>query len=106
MSEGLSKKLAEIMGKMDERVTQAKVNSALEMLKNGDTKELAKKINKVDKEELLSKINEFDVSKLKDMNINIDDVKQKINDADLKKLSDLLGENGDEIINKIKDIIK
>lgn len=106
MNEGLSKKLAEMLGKMDEKVLQTKLNAALDMLKNGNTEELAKKINKMDKNELLSKINEFDENKLKDLKINKDEIKQNVNNADFDKLSRLLGENGDEIIKKIKDIIK
>jgi len=106
MNDALSKKLAELMGKMDEKVLQAKLNAAIEMLKKGNPDDLAKKINKIDKEELMSKINEFDASKLKDMNINVNDVKQKVNEADLNKLSNLLGEHGDEIVQKIKDMIK
>lgn len=106
MNDALTKKLAEMMGKMDQKVLEAKLNSAIDMLKKGNTDELAKKLAKVDKTELMAKINEFDDSKIKDLNINKNDLKQRVNDADLQKLAGLLGENGDEIIRKIKDIIK
>lgn len=106
MNDGLNKKLAEILGKMDEKVTQAKLNSALDMLKNGNTEELAKKLNKIDKNELLSKINDFDESKLKDLKINKNEISQNVSNTDFEKLSRLLGENGEEIIKKFKDIIK
>ena len=106
MNDGLNKKLAEILGKMDEKVLQTKLNAALDMLKNGNTDELAKKINKMDKGELLTKINEFDDDKLKNLKINKDEIKQNVTNADFEKLSHLIGENGDEIIKKIRDIIK
>lgn len=106
MSNIFNKKIAELMGKMDEKVVQTKLNTALDMLRKGDTDELARKINKMDKNELLSKIDEFDKEKLKDLNINTEEMKKKITDADLQKLSTLIGDRGDEIINKIKDIIK
>lgn len=106
MNEALNKKLAEILGKMDEKVLQARLNAALDMLKKGNTEELAKKINKIDKEELLRKINEFDDQKLKDMKIDKDEIKQKVSGADLDKLASLIGDHGDEVIDKIKDIIK
>jgi hypothetical protein len=106
MNEALNKKFAEILGKMDEKVLQAKLNAALEMLKKGNTEELAKKINKIDKEELLKKMNEFDESKLKDLKISKDEIKQNISGEDLDKLATLIGEHGDEVIGKIKDIIK
>lgn len=106
MSNGFNKKLADIIGKMDEKVLQAKINAALDMLKNGNNEELAKKIGKMDKGELLSKINELDDSKLKEMNINKNDFKQKVSDADLNNLKKLLGDQGEQIISKLKDIIK
>jgi hypothetical protein len=59
----------------------------------------------VDKNELLSKINEFDENKLQGMNIDKEEIRKKVNDADLKKLSNLIGDQGDEIIKKLKDIL-
>jgi hypothetical protein len=105
MSNLFNKKLSDILSKMDDKMTQTKLNAALDMLKNGNTDDLAKKIGKMDKDELLTKINEFDTSKLKDLNININDIKQKVNEADLNKLSSLIGDKGDEIVKKLKDIL-
>ena len=105
MGDSLNKKLAQIFGKMDEKVLQAKINTAIEMLQKGETDELAKKIGKVDKNELLTKINEFDESKLQQLNINKKDFQDKVSNSDLEKLSKLIGENGDEIVKKIKSII-
>ncbi len=106
MSNAFNKKLADILGKMDEKVLQAKINTALDMLKNGNSEELAKKINKMDKNDLLSKINELDEQKLKELNINKTEIRQKVGEADFNNLKKVLGEHGDEIINKLKDIIK
>jgi len=106
MAMDFNKKLVEMLGKMDEKVLQAKLNAALDMLKKGKTDDLAKKINKIDKNELLEKVKDFDESKIKDMNINLDEIKNKITEKDLQNLKSLVGEHGDEIIAKIKDIIK
>ena len=106
MNNNFNKKLSDLLAKMDDKITQTKINSALDMLKNGNTDELAKKIGKMDKDELLTKINEFDTSKLKDLNINISDIKDKISDSDLQKLSGLIGDKGDDIVKKLKDILK
>ncbi len=105
MSNSFNKKLTEILGKMDEKVLQAKINAALDMLKKGNTEELAKKLSKVDKEELLSKINEFDYSKLQGLNIDKEEIRRRVAEADLNKISQLIGEHGDEIISKLKDIL-
>ena len=106
MSNGLNKKLADLLGKMDDKVLQAKINAALDMLKEGNNEELAKKIGKVDKNELISKLNELDDNKLKEMNMNKADMKQKLNSIDLDAVQKMLGDQGPDIINKIKDIIK
>lgn len=105
MSNSFNKKFAEILGKMDEKVLQTKINAALDMLKKGNTEELARKISKVDKEELLTKIDEFDYSKLQGLNIDTDEIKRRITNADLNKLSQLIGDHGDEIVLKLKDIL-
>lgn len=105
MANGFNKMLADLMGKMDEKVLQAKINAALDMLKNGNSEDLAKKIGKMDKNELLSKLNELDDGKLKEMNIDKTEIKQKVNDADLDNLQKLLGEQGGEIMEKLKTLL-
>ncbi|MCX7842336.1 MAG: membrane trafficking protein [Clostridia bacterium] len=105
MNEQFRKQLADIVGKMDEKVLQAKLNAAMDMLKKGNTEELARKLNKMDKVELVQKINEFDESKLKEMNINVEELKQKITPSDLDRLSVLLGDQGHEIVEKIKSLL-
>jgi len=97
--------MADILGKVDEKVLQAKINSALDMLQKGEIDEIVKKINKMDKNELLEKINEIDEYKLKAFNINKEEIRQKVSDADLNRLAKMLGEHGDEIVKKFKDII-
>lgn len=105
MSDGLNKKLAELLGKVDEKVLQTKINTALDMLQKGNTEELAKKMKKVDKEELISKLDELDMKKLQNMNIDMNEIRSKISDADMQAVSKMLGENGDEIMNKIKTLL-
>ena len=43
MSNGFNKKMAELLGKMDDKVLQAKINAAMDMLKEGNTEEIKKK---------------------------------------------------------------
>ncbi len=105
MSSSINKKLSEIFGKMDEKVLQAKLNAAIDMLKNGDMDEIARRLNKIDKNELLAKINELDESKLRNLNIDKEEIKRRVTDTDLDNLKKLIGKHGDEIIAKIKDII-
>ena len=104
MSNGFNKKMAELLGKVDDKVLQ--ISAAMDMLKEGNTEEIKKKLNKVDKDELLSKLNELDDRKLKEMNMNKAEMKKKLESVDLNSIQRMLGEQGSEIINKIKDIIK
>lgn len=106
MSNNLNKKLSELLGKMDDKVLQTKINAAVEILKNGDTDDLAKKLNKINKSELMSKLNEIDESRLKDLNLNKAELRQKMSNIDLDAVKKMLGDNGPEIIEKIKDIIE
>jgi ADP-dependent phosphofructokinase/glucokinase len=101
----LNKKLADIFGKMDEKVLQAKLNAAMDMLKRGNVEDLAKKINKADKNELLKKMNEFDMSKLQELNIDKEEIRRRVSEADLDKIAKMIGEHGDEIIGKVKEFI-
>jgi len=101
----LNRKLAELLGKMDEKVVKAKLNKAMEMLKKGNTEDLARKIRNVDMNELMEKMNEYDRAKIEELNIDINEVKRQITEADLARLSALIGERGPEVVQKIKSIL-
>lgn len=101
-----NKKLAEFFDKMDDKMLKIKLNSAIDMLKKGNTEELAKKISKIDKDELLEKINDFDISRLNELNIDVEEIKKNINTEDLEKLKNLVGEHGEEIIGKLKNMLE
>jgi ADP-dependent phosphofructokinase/glucokinase len=105
MANAFNKKLADLLGKMDDKVLTAKINAAIDLLKNGDHDDIVKKLNKVDKNEILEKLNEIDDEKIKDMKLNKSELKQKMNSIDMDAVQKLLGENGPEIVSKIKDII-
>ena len=102
MGESLNKKLQEMLS---DKMIQSKVNKAIDMLKNDQKDELAKKIDKIDKEELMKKINEFDDEKIKNLKINKDEIKNKITRNDLDKLEKLLGKDSDAIMKKVNDFL-
>jgi hypothetical protein len=106
MANGLSKKMAELLEKMDDKVLAAKINAAVDMLKNENYDELAKKLRKVDKNEIMTKLSEINDEKLKELKLDKAELKQKMSSIDLDAVQKMLGENGPEIIGKIKDIIK
>ncbi|MDP4113702.1 MAG: membrane trafficking protein [Bacillota bacterium] len=106
MANGFNKKLSDLLGKVDDKVLETKINAAIDMLKDGDSDEIAKKIGKIDKNDLMSKLNEIDENKLKEMNLSKAEMQQKLNSIDLDAFQKMLGEQGPQIISKIKDIIK
>lgn len=101
-----NKKLSELLGKMDDKMLQAKINAAVDMLKENNSEELSKKLSKIDKNEVLSKLNEIDDAKLKELNLNKAELQEKLKNVDFSAVQKMLGDQGPEIINKIKDIIK
>lgn len=92
---------------LNDKMLQMKLNNAIDMLKKGNTEELAKKLNKMDKGELIDKINEIDEEKLKELNLKIDkdEMKKIISGVDMNSLSQLLGDRGDEIMDKLKKMM-
>ncbi len=106
MNDAFTKKLSELLGKVDEKVLEMKINQAIEMLRKGNTEELVKRINKMDKNELLDKLNELDDTKLKELNIDKKELRKKVNDADFEKMAQLLGDDNSELVDKIKDMMK
>jgi N-methylhydantoinase B/oxoprolinase/acetone carboxylase alpha subunit len=118
MASDFNKMLSDMLGKMDDKVMMAKLNKGIEKLLTEDEKyikkkiekidknDIQKKMDKIDKKDLIKKLDEFDESKLKELNINKKELQQKLADIDLDSFKDLFGEHGDEIIAKVKDIIK
>ena len=100
-----NEKLSKLWGKMDSKIVSSKINKYIDLLKNPDTKELEKKLSTLDTKELLQKIDEFDKSKLDELNINKQELKEKLSQIDLNKVSSLLGDDGDEIISKLQKFL-
>lgn len=96
-----------LMDLLNDKMLQMKINNAIDMLKKGNTEELAKKLNKMDKNELIDKINEIDENKLKELNLKIDkdEIKKLINEVDMNSISQLIGDRGDEIVDKLKKML-
>ena len=90
-----NQKLSKLWGKMD----------SIEMLQNPDTKELETQLKSIDTDELIKKIDEFDKSKIDELNLDKQDLKEKISKIDLKKVASLLGDKGDEIISKLQKFL-
>jgi translation elongation factor EF-Ts len=87
-------------------IQKKKIEKALEMLRTESPQELRKKLGQFDTNEIMEKINEFDVKKLNQMGISMDDIKNTLTDKDYEKAAQILGPDGAAIIKKIKAMLK
>jgi hypothetical protein len=106
VSDNLKNKLSELLGKVDGKVLEAKLNQAMEMIKNGEHEEIIKKLNNMDKNEILEKLSE--IEKLPQN--NVDSIKNKLakdlSNEDISKLQSKLNPEGKKIIEKIISTFK
>lgn len=105
MDGNMKQKLNQILGKMDQKVLNTKLNKIIDMLKHDKSDELAKKINKLDKDELSKKMNEFESMDLNDLKIDKNDIQKLLSNQNLEQLSNKLDTNGKEIVEKIKTLL-
>lgn len=96
----LNKTLSGIMENMDKKTLQDNLSKALDTLKESDANQLAKQINSV-----CNSKNTPDKQYLDKLNISTDAVKN-INPSDLENLINYIDNHGDEIKNKLGDVIK
>lgn len=101
-----NKWLSDMLKNFDERILKAKLNKAMDIVKNGTDDELKNAFNKIDTDEVIEKIDSLDKKDLKNSNINIDELKKSVTEEDLNKVSKVIGKDGDKIIAKLKDLLK
>ena len=101
----MANKINDLWGALDNKVSKAKLEQALNMLKNKSPEELSKKIGEKDRSEILSKLDEFDKKKLAEMNIDIDKIKKQITPADLEKVKQIAGKDADIVMKKINELM-
>lgn len=92
--------------KLGGNIQKKKIEKAIEMLRNESPQELRRKLGSFDTNELLEKIDEFDMRKLGQMGISVDDLKGALTERDYEKAAQVLGPEGAAIIKKIKAMLK
>jgi hypothetical protein len=98
--------LSDALGKINKNVLQSKLELAIYMLKKGDVDELTRLFNSTDIDLLIDKLQEIDKSTIQQLNLNTSNIKSRITDSDLNKLSQAIGRRGNEVVNKIKEILR
>ncbi|MCX7772081.1 MAG: hypothetical protein N2376_03095 [Clostridia bacterium] len=92
--------------RMQGNIAKKKLEKALEMLRNESPQEIKKKLGQMDTREMLDKMNEFDAQKLRQMGINVDELKSKVTDSDFQRIAQILGPDGALIVQKLKSMLK
>jgi hypothetical protein len=94
-----------LFDRIDGRIARKKFEKALEMLRSESPQELRRKIGNIDKDEILAKMNEYSPARLRQMGINIDEMKGSITERDLQKLLQVLGPDGAIIVQRIRQML-
>lgn len=92
--------------KIGGNIQKKKLEKALEMLRNEDPQELRRRLGQMDTSEILEKIDEFDLNKLNQMGISMDEIRNRVTDKDFEKLIKVLGPDGVIIAQKLKSLLK
>mgnify|MGYP006952744204 FL=1 len=87
-------------------IQRKKLEKALEMLRNESPQELRRKLGQMDTQEILQKIDEFDMKKLNQMGISLDEIKSRVTERDFEKLVQVLGPDGAIIAQRLKSLLK
>jgi len=88
------------------QITKKKLEKGLEMLHNESPAELRKKLQNVDINEALQKIDEYDKKRLKELGINLNELKGRITEADIQKIYQVLGRDSELVIRKIRELLR
>ena len=102
----MSTSFSDFINKMDGKVTQKKIEKALEMLRTESPEKLKSKLSKVDMSEVLQKMDEYDSKKIQNMGLDLNNCKNTLTNEDIKKITEIMGNDGNKIVQKIKDILK
>lgn len=87
-------------------IQKKKLEKALEMFHNESPQELRRKVGNIDTSEILEKLEEYNPQKLRQMGINIDELKGKITEKDFEKLIQVLGPDGRVVVQKLRSLLK
>ena len=76
-----------LFDKLGGNIQKKKLEKALEMLRDEDPRELRKRLGNIDTQEILEKIDEFDMDKLSQMGISMDEIRSRVTERDEKLIN-------------------
>lgn len=90
---------------LEGKITKAKLDQAINMLRNKSPEELSQKFNDKSRKDLLSKLDEIDSKKLAEMNIDPQAIMSQLTPGDLDKIRKVAGKDADVLMEKIKGML-
>jgi hypothetical protein len=102
----MKNKLSELFGKVDSKILEAKLNQAVDMLKNGEHEELIKKLNNMDKQEILDKLSEIEKLPKENLEALKSKFGNEISSNEISKIKGKLDSDGKKIIEKMISTFK
>ena len=97
--------MANIFNQVDRKIANAKVNQAMDMLKNKSPEEIKRKIGNVKREDLLKQLDQLDAQKIKSLNIDTDKIKKNLTRADMEKIKAVAGKDSDIVMKKLNELL-
>lgn len=97
--------MANIFNQVDRKIANAKVNQAMEMLKNKSPEEIKKKLGNVKREDLIKQLNQIDAKKVKSLNIDTEKIKKSLTQSDIEKIKVIAGKDSDLVMAKLNEIL-
>lgn len=89
---------------IESKITKAKLDKAINMLKNSSAEELAGKFDDKSRKEILSKLDEIDKKKLAELKIDPMEVLGRLTPQDIEKVKAIAGKDRDVLMKKINEI--
>ena len=90
---------------IDKKIANAKVNQAMDMIKNKSPEEIKRKLGNVKREDLIKQLNQIDAQTVKSLNIDTDKIKRSLTKADIEKIKAVAGKDSDVVMKKLNELL-
>lgn len=90
---------------IDKKIANAKVNQAMDMIKNKSPEEIKRKLGNVKREDLIKQLNQIDAQTVKSLNIDTEKIKRSLTKADMEKIKAVAGKDSDIVMKKLNELL-
>ena len=90
---------------IDKKIANAKVNQAMDMIKNKSPEEIKRKLGNVKREDLIKQLNQIDAQTVKSLNIDTEKIKRSLTKADMEKIKAVAGKDSDIVMQKLNELL-